>query len=127
MATATDLDHLPEAITEALGGDAAYFAWRTRMWESDWVWLTAQDMARLLSSEGDAILPSWLKKRAAVGEIPAHKLPGSNRWRFNPKAVSKAIKMLGREGGAVVQMRAFEKANAMLNPTGRGKRNGKQA
>ena len=80
------------------------------VWESRHVWLSAQEMAELL---GD-VRARTLVEKAASGEIPGHKPPGSKAWRFNPREVSEAIWNQGGEGMAVVRGRAQSRAAEIL-------------
>lgn len=61
------------------------------LWESPHVWLTSEEMAGLISSQNESIGPKALQEKARNGQIPGHKFPGSNQWRFNPREVSEHI------------------------------------
>jgi hypothetical protein len=92
---------------------------RTQTWGSPHVWLTAEEMAKLLSSSNDALTDKTLKDKAAQGVIRGHKIPGCNRWRLNPREVSEDIRNQGNEGFAVVKRRAKNKATEIIARHGR--------
>jgi len=80
------------------------------LWQAEW--LDAEKMAPMLGLE-----TGTLKKAAATGDIPGHKLPGRGKgghWVFSPQEVSEAIRSQGRENPAVTRSRANGKAAEII-------------
>jgi hypothetical protein len=78
----------------------------TMLWQADW--LDADKMAAMIGMEAGT-----LRKAAAQGDIPGHKLPGRGKgghWVFSPQEVSKAIWNQGEENSAVQNGRVNRKA-----------------